>query len=564
MKFAKKKTAILALTLVLCIGIASAALLDYYGRIVTTVNVNQAIYLDGKPYYEDIIEDFNGTEIMPSTIIFTLHYLENQAQNPITMQFNYIITNSTGHEDHKGITVTYLEDSKPYSFVKDYATERGTLHVAVEDTGDGWLQWTYTYADNPTHTPKMTVAINYPHGFCITTFDDGSHDGWYYAPDVGTTVRFADYSGGTYEDWVKTSVSGENGNVLSVAIKKTRLPNEFLWHGYANYNGIPVWIEIDENYLPIGHATIREPISSPFTLAPGERLDFYIRYEFDEALEPGEYTIITKVVTPATPPKYTTGLTVKFKIYDTATYALLDTGDVSPEFYVAGVDPIGTRTFATKPVAVAAYDSTLGAWTVSLDAGTYVVLIKKDTTVIYPEVFTVTVPGTNSEDKEVWLEPSTLNVYEKASVTITTALLAYNATSGAYDVSVSNMNTTLYDKWLVTLMFTVSGTDKIIKAGRIYQTKISGLVPEEYSLDGAVKTTVLEDTDASDDGVTGYYCEFEEWEGGEIHRLDLYFNDYGATGISGTITVKLFQYYECLNTNLRWWTDQTSTISVVN
>jgi len=270
------------------------------------------------------------------------------------------------------------------------------------------------------------------------------------------------------------------------------------------------------------------------------------------------------VAPPEKPPKYTTGLTVKFKVYDTATYTLLDTGDVSPEFYSAGVNPIGVRTFTTKPVAVGAYFATGGYWTVPLDAGSYVVLIKKGTTTILPEMYTVTVPGTDSEDKEVWLNPSTLNVYEKATVTITKTILAYNTASGAYDISVTNMNTTLYDKWLVILTFSVSGTDKIVKAGRIYQTKISGLVPEEYSLDGAVKTTVLEDTDAADDGMTGYYNEFAEWEGGERHSLDLYFNDYGATGISGTITVKLFQYYACKNTVLRThWTDETTTLTVV-
>jgi hypothetical protein len=269
-------------------------------------------------------------------------------------------------------------------------------------------------------------------------------------------------------------------------------------------------------------------------------------------------------VVPVKPLKYTTGLTVKFKIYDTATYALLDTGDVSPEFYSAGVDPIGVRTFTTKPVAVGAYFSTGGYWTVPLDAGSYTVLIKKGTTITLPEKYSVTVSGTDSEDKEVWLNPSTLNVYEKATVTITKTYIAYNATAGTYSISVASINTTKYDKWLVTLTFSVSGTDKIVKAGRIYQTKISGLVPEEYSLDGAVKTTVLEDTEASDDGMTGYYNEFAEWTGGEMHRLDLYFNDYGVTGISGTITVKLFQYYACKNTVLRThWTDETTTLTVV-
>ena len=66
------------------------------------------------------------------------------------------------------------------------------------------------------------------------------------------------------------------------------------------------------------------------------------------------------------PPKYTTGLTVKFKVYDTATYTLLDTGDVSPEFYPAGTTPLSVRTFTTKPTAVGAYYTVGGYWTVPL------------------------------------------------------------------------------------------------------------------------------------------------------------------------------------------------------
>ena len=268
---------------------------------------------------------------------------------------------------------------------------------------------------------------------------------------------------------------------------------------------------------------------------------------------------------PVAPPKYTTGLTVKFKIYDAATYALI-TSNVAPTFYSTGVDPLGTRTFTTKPVAVAAYDSVLGVWSVPLDAGSYVVLIK-DTAgskTLYAEKYTVTVSGTDSEDKEVWLEPSTLNVYSRATLTIASSILAYNDTSGAYDISVSDINITAYTKWIVTYSFTISDVDtsKIIKAGRLYFTKITGLTPTSASLDGAT-AAVNEDADASDDGMTGYYVPFDtDWEVGEIHRLDIYFEASGAS--TGTLTLKAFEYYECLNTNLRWWADQTSAISVVS
>ncbi len=145
-----------------------------------------------------------------------------------------------------------------YSYSETWGTSPNTVDVVVEDTGDGWLQWTYTYPESPTHTPKMTVAINYPNGFAITTFDDGEHDGWYYAPDPdveATRVRFADYSGGTYTNWAITTASG---NVLTVKIKKSALGHTFMWHGYANVNGNSVWIETDENWLPTAEVTLED------------------------------------------------------------------------------------------------------------------------------------------------------------------------------------------------------------------------------------------------------------------------------------------------------------------
>jgi hypothetical protein len=282
----KKKMALVALALILCVGIVSAAVLPYFGQVQMTATVKQAIRLDGKDYTPPITEkaDVSGGESF-----CTYHWLQSQTSVPVSLQFE------TWGPDLNGITVTYLK-SVEYSYSKDFETARGVLHVTVTDDGE-WLKWTYTYAATPTHTPKMTVAINYPHGFCITTFDDGTHDGWYYSPDPyseATTVRFADYSGGTYEDWVETTASG---NVLTVAIKKSALPDTFLWHGFANYNGIGVWIEINTNtWVPTGSiALCGEQITSPFTLDPGERLDFYICYKFDPLIEEGTYDIYTTV-----------------------------------------------------------------------------------------------------------------------------------------------------------------------------------------------------------------------------------------------------------------------------
>ena len=170
-----------------------------------------------------------------------------------------------------GITTSYWE-------AFNYGYDATIANVQVDITDDGeWLQWTYTYAASPTHTPKMTVAIDYSTGFAITTFDDGSHDGWYYAIDGGATTRLGNYSGIT-KDWVETTASG---NVLTVRIKKSVLNDTFKWHGYANYNGLGVWINDQESGT--GYevnqfiVTIREELVNPVTVPAESSLDFVIK-----------------------------------------------------------------------------------------------------------------------------------------------------------------------------------------------------------------------------------------------------------------------------------------------
>ena len=155
------------------------------------------------------------------------------------------------------------------------AGDSNTVDVVIEDIGDGWLEWAYTYSDTPTFTPKMTVAIDYPNGFAITTFDDGTHDGWFYAPDPdveSTRVKFDEYEGGASSlDWVETSAAG---SVLTVRIKKSVLLgfaniDVLTWHGYANVDGNQVWIETNA-YAPIGEITIDADTGMGLTAVLGE------------------------------------------------------------------------------------------------------------------------------------------------------------------------------------------------------------------------------------------------------------------------------------------------------
>jgi hypothetical protein len=257
---------------------------------------------------------------------------------------------------------------------------------------------------------------------------------------------------------------------------------------------------------------------------------------------------------------YTTDLTVDFKVMDDSTASLVAT-DVKPLFFSAGTNPFA-YTFLGSPSAAATYDSTKGLWTTILSMGSYVALVT-DTAAAptkYPIKVSVSVPGTNDTKMEVMLSPSMLHMVERATPTITNTIYAYNSATGAYDISVTNINVTAYSKWQVDYRFTIAGVGKAIKGGRMYLTSYTGLTIAGAALDGTA-VSVYSDTDSSDDGQVGNYIIFPDWASG-THYLTIYISKTG-TPAAGTYTLKLFEYYECLQPALRWWTDTTKDISVV-
>jgi predicted ribosomally synthesized peptide with SipW-like signal peptide len=222
--------------------------------------------VDGENAWTRAEYEITGGDAKPCETFYDTQTLKNVGQNPMDVwkRISTVVNDENGvpepelayYAAHQGSDTWKISDWIHYDMCVTPATEYSYegnilgLGVEVEDTGDGWLLWTYTYAEHPSNTPKMTVAIDYPNGFAITTFDDGSHDGWYYAPDPdieATRIRLGDYSGydGTtigYE-WVQTTAVG---NVLTVKILKSELGDSFHWHGYGNYEFTGVWINADE------------------------------------------------------------------------------------------------------------------------------------------------------------------------------------------------------------------------------------------------------------------------------------------------------------------------------
>lgn len=272
------------------------------------------------------------------------------------------------------------------------------------------------------------------------------------------------------------------------------------------------------------------------------------------------YPLFVPKVVP--PPKYTTGLTVKFRIYDATAKAVI-TENVQVEFYTLGTNPY-QRTFTISPIMTATYDSTAKVWTTSLDAGSYVIFIKDiaPSKTKYPVKTTVTVTGTDSETREVWLNPNQINMYQRASSTVKYEVDAWTGSAWVGNATTAGkINITTYDKWRITYTFDISDTDEIIASGRYYWTKITGLIPTSAYLDGS-EVTVYEDTDITDDGLTGYYITFPQYGADQRHTIMIYFEDAGAS--TGTLKLTQYELYECHRTALRWWTDAFQNISVIS
>ena len=264
---------------------------------------------------------------------------------------------------------------------------------------------------------------------------------------------------------------------------------------------------------------------------------------------------------PEKPPKYTEDLFVHFTIRD-ATSGTQITSDVYAEFYPAGTNPMA-RDFIGTPIATATYDATEGAWEVILDAGSYVLLVydAKASKTLYPVLVPVTVKGTDREDRTVWLDPSLIDMYQRATIASSVTIKGWNTATSAWETDTA-INFTKYDKWHLTFEFSISGVKQLIKGGRFYLPTYDGFTYTYAWIDG-VQVSIGYDSVSSDDGMTGYYIVFPDWLSGEWHRIDIQIDETG-TPSTGTMTYTLFEYYACLLPTLRWWTDTTISVSVVS
>jgi len=320
---------ILGLAIVLLVGIVSAAVISYFGQIQMTATVNQAVLLDGQDITEMPIEQ---TETVAGGESFLRHHwLQSQTSVPVELEFDTAFSPALTNDE---ITVSYLKStgySKPVKTAEYDGTTYYPIDVTVEDVGD-WIQWTFDFfAYNSTpmegnghfagaviisfdgSTPAFQIHDN--DGVC----DAFSWGTWLYSPYDPTGGGW--YGWHTSEEawntrvdeiwWIEATgardFSANPEGKFVVKIHKTKLDATFHWAVYANqfgfyhpnngYSCYPADFIWGTNEI-FEQATILEEITSPFTLYPGERLDFYIKYEFAVDIYPGTYTI-TSTVKPA-------------------------------------------------------------------------------------------------------------------------------------------------------------------------------------------------------------------------------------------------------------------------
>jgi hypothetical protein len=268
--------------------------------------------------------------------------------------------------------------------------------------------------------------------------------------------------------------------------------------------------------------------------------------------------------------QYTQGLTAHFKINDAVDGALV-TSNVAPTFYNSGANPL-SATSSDVSVTSAAYSSP--NWQATLNAGSYSLLITDtNENKYYPLLQTVSVPSTNTVnqltgDVSVMLTPAVLQLTQRATPTMTATIKAYDSDTHLYSIATSTLDfstngTYTSTKQDVKIAIDVGGSiGQKIAAGRIYLPVITGISYSGVTING-VATTLASDLVGTADGVSGQYVTFSDIPAGTTLNLDFKVNKVGAgPADSSAVVITLYEAYSVQNTDLRWWSDSTSSLAV--
>jgi hypothetical protein len=128
----RKKMLIAVLAVALLVGVASAAVIQYFGQIQMTANVRQAILLDGTDFSHPITETVNVTG---GDSFWRLHYLQSQTSVPVNLLLE--TSYSPSLTDNEIITTYHFANASTVGKTADRL-------VALQSSSDAGWDWNVT------------------------------------------------------------------------------------------------------------------------------------------------------------------------------------------------------------------------------------------------------------------------------------------------------------------------------------------------------------------------------------------------------------------------------------
>jgi hypothetical protein len=254
---------IASLALILCVGMVSAVVLTYYGKIIATVNVAQAVVLDGKPYPNyDISETASGTA--GSTFYGDYHWLRNYADTRILVDLV-----STSESAYPAYVLVPTIDG-----ISGVSGDEDAVHFYF--TPMTWSAFTsvsfdYNIVSGPSsRVPHVNMLLRYEGQPLaqVTTWNGGAPPAEIvgntatYTKDKFTLLDGTPVSG--YDSWEVWEVTIESGNPSIDPSHDTDL--QVVYVSNAEVNGAPLtWIIL--------------PLQSNFNV-PTRTIDFRMAYYF--------------------------------------------------------------------------------------------------------------------------------------------------------------------------------------------------------------------------------------------------------------------------------------------
>ena len=305
----RSKIGLAILITTMFIGVASAGLLTYFGKVETTMNVTQSVQIDGQNWDQPITHTLEDAQA--GCCYCFEHEITNNGCEAIALEWTH-----WGIPDMIGIDVTmvqkcYLEHLDIN--VLDGQAEYDDFEVYV----DGILVYTY-YAQGGAetwilHTIDLTPYNIICFGTHTITVDCIAGTPWKYWQTYGQlgVDTIALYCGCTCDPVLCDSVdigdpTSEAGHNLQDWGPIEPATNGGYWGGINDCRA--TWTSADSYTWASVDLTCdfcecnceKEPVEEPFTLEPGETIEFCICYKLDMLLAPGTYTIHSKLM-PALP-----------------------------------------------------------------------------------------------------------------------------------------------------------------------------------------------------------------------------------------------------------------------